>query len=79
MCITNIRAANLVKVLDEYSDKIFEQFVLEGAKKTRATLKEKKAKLKAEPVKPRNNRTGFSSSSSSSSSTSAEGSASDSD
>ncbi|XP_023343689.1 E3 ubiquitin-protein ligase rnf8-B [Eurytemora carolleeae] len=53
VCRTNIRAANPVKVLDEYSDKIFEQFVLEGAKKTRATLKEERAKLKAESVRPR--------------------------
>ena len=83
VCRTNIRAANPIKVLDEYSDKIFEQFVLEGAKKSRATLKEERAKLKAESVRPRNNREVFSdtsySSSSSSSSTSAEGSASDSD
>ena len=83
MCRTNIRAANPIKVLDEYSDKIFEQFVLEGAKKSRATLKEERAKLKAKSVGSRNNRTVFSDtssgSSSSSSSTSAEGAASDSD
>jgi len=51
VCRTNIRAANPCKVLDEYSDKVYEQFVSEGGKQARAVLKEDRAKLKAEAEK----------------------------
>jgi len=51
VCRTNIKAANPCKVLDEYSDKVYEQFVSEGGKQARAVLKEDRAKLKAEAEK----------------------------
>jgi len=51
VCRTNISAINPCKVLDEYSDKVYEQFVSEGGKKARASLKEERAKLKEQQEK----------------------------
>ena len=38
----------LAQVLDEYADKLYEQFVTEGGKVARANLKEERAKIKRE-------------------------------
>jgi len=51
VCRTNIKSTNPVKVLDEYSDKVYEQFVPEGVKQSRATLKEERYKLQKEAEK----------------------------
>jgi len=44
VCRANIKSINPVKVLDEYSDKVYEQFVSEGGKQTRSLLKEERKK-----------------------------------
>ena len=41
--------------MDEYADKVYEQFVGEGARQTRNVLKEERTKLKAEAEKNGNN------------------------
>jgi len=51
VCRANIKSTNPVKVLDEYSDKVYEQFVPEGVKQSRATLKEERYKLQKEAEK----------------------------
>jgi hypothetical protein len=37
-----------VQVMDEYVDKVYEQFISEGGRAQRTVLKEERAKLKAE-------------------------------
>jgi len=46
VCRTDIRQTAACKVLDEYTDKLYDQFVSEGAKLQRKALKEERAKIK---------------------------------
>jgi len=48
VCRTDITQIVQCKVLDEYADKLYEQFVTEGGKVARANLKEERAKIKRE-------------------------------
>jgi len=48
VCRTDIKQMAQCKVLDDYTDKVYEQFVSEGGKLARASLKEERAKVKAE-------------------------------
>ena len=48
VCRTDIKQMAQCKVLDEYTDKVYEQFVSEGGKLARASLKEERAKIKSE-------------------------------
>jgi len=46
VCRTDIKQIVQCKVLDEYADKMYEQFVSEGGKLARASLKEERMKIK---------------------------------
>jgi len=46
VCRTDIKQIVQCKVLDEYADKLYEQFVSEGGKMQRASLKEERMKIK---------------------------------
>lgn len=46
VCRTDIKQIVQCKVLDEYADKLFEQFVSEGGKMARASLKEERLKIR---------------------------------
>jgi len=48
VCRTDIKHLVQCKVLDEYTDKVYEQFVSEGGKLARASLKEERSKIKRE-------------------------------
>merc|ERR1712183_74687 len=48
VCRTDIKQIVQCKVLDEYTDKVYEQFVSEGGKLARASLKEERNKIKLE-------------------------------
>merc|ERR1711874_823746 len=48
VCRADIKHLVQCKVLDEYADKVYEQFVSEGGKLARASLKEDRAKVKRE-------------------------------
>ena len=46
VCRTDIKQMVQCKVLDEYTDKLYDQFVGEGGKLQRITLKEERSKSK---------------------------------
>jgi len=48
VCRTDIKQSVQCKVLDEYADKLYDQFVGEGGKLQRQTLKEERSKIKKE-------------------------------
>ena len=48
VCRMDIKQMAQCKVLDEYTDKVYEQFVSEGGKLARASLKEERNKIKLE-------------------------------
>ena len=48
MCRTDIKQSVQCKVLDEYADKLYDQFVSEGGKVQRNALKEERSKIKKE-------------------------------
>jgi len=57
VCRTDIKQMAQCKVLDEYTDKVYEQFVSEGGKLARASLKEERNKIKLEAEAAANQRT----------------------
>ena len=56
VCRTDIKQIVQCKVLDEYTDKVYEQFVSEGGKLARASLKEERNKIKSEAETAANQR-----------------------
>lgn len=48
VCRTDIKVAAPCKVMDEYVDKVYEQFISEGGRIQRNILKEERAKIKAD-------------------------------
>ena len=56
VCRTDIKQIVQCKVLDEYADKVYEQFVSEGGKLARASLKEERNKIKQEAEAAANQR-----------------------
>ena len=56
VCRTDIKQIVQCKVLDEYTDKVYEQFVSEGGKLARASLKEERNKIKQEAEAAANQR-----------------------
>jgi len=55
VCRAKIKAVNPVKVLDEYADKVYEQFVSTGGKQARTSLKDERSKMKTEAEKDTDN------------------------
>ena len=48
VCRTDIKRVVQCKILDEYADKLYDQFVSEGGKLQRNSLKEEREKIKKE-------------------------------